>query len=77
MLIGNLNDLLEISLPHEAASTVGGLIMTHLGRVPQMGDTVEIEGIRLRVEAVAHHSVTAACITLPPGAPALDSQEVA
>ena len=77
MLIGNLNDLLEISLPHEAASTVGGLIMTHLGRVPQVGDTVEIEGIRLRVEAVAHHSVTAACITLPPGAPALDSQEVA
>ncbi len=77
MLIANLNDLLDISLPHEAASTVGGLIMALLGRVPQVGDKVEIEGICLHVEAVAHHSVTAVCITLPPDVPAFDPQEVA
>jgi putative hemolysin len=77
MLIANLNDLLDISLPHEAASTVGGLIMTLLGRVPQVGDMVEFEGIRLRVEAVAHHSATAVCVNLPPGVSVYTPQEVA
>jgi putative hemolysin len=65
MLIANLNDLLEIDLPRDAASTVGGLIMDRLGRVPRVGDAVEIEGAVLQVEAVAHNSVTSARITLP------------
>jgi putative hemolysin len=67
MLVASLNDLLEIDLPHEGAHTVGGLVMEVLGRVPQVGDTVEIEGIRLRVEAVAQMSIVALCVTLPPG----------
>jgi putative hemolysin len=66
MLISNLNDRLEINLPHEESHTVGGLIMDRLGRIPQVGDTVEIGGIRLRVEAVEHHSVIEACVSLPP-----------
>jgi CBS domain containing-hemolysin-like protein len=66
MLISNLNDLLEIDLPHDTASTVSGLIMDQLGRVPRVGDTVRIERITLQVEAIAHNSVTSARITLPP-----------
>ena len=65
MLIGNLNDLLEIDLPHDTASTVGGLIMDQLGRVPQVGDTVELEHIVLQAEAIAYNSVTSVRITLP------------
>ena len=65
MLITNLNDLLEIDLPHDTASTVGGLIMDQLGRVPKVGDTVQIEHIVLQVEAIAHNSVTSVRITLP------------
>jgi len=65
MLIANLNDLLEIDLPTEAASTVGGLIMDQLGRVPQVGDSVEIKGITLQVEAAAHNAATSVRITLP------------
>jgi putative hemolysin len=69
MLTANLNDLLEIDLPHESTHTIGGLVMEALGRVPQVGDVVEIDGVRLRVEAVAHRSVTAVCVALPPGTP--------
>jgi CBS domain containing-hemolysin-like protein len=69
MLINTLNDLLEIDLPHEASHSVGGLLMEELGRVPQVGDAVTLEGIQLRVEAVAHNSVTSVRVTLPPQAP--------
>ena len=65
MLISSLNDRLDISLPHEESHTVGGLIMDSLGRIPEVGDTVEIQGIHLRVEAVEHHSVTEVCVSLP------------
>jgi putative hemolysin len=65
MLISNINDKLEINLPHEESHTVGGLIMDSLGRIPEMGDAVEIQGIHLRVEAVEHHSVTEVCVSLP------------
>jgi CBS domain containing-hemolysin-like protein len=64
MLITNLNDLLEIDLPHDTASTVGGLVMDRLGRVPQVGDTVDMRGIHLLVEAVAHNSATSVCVIL-------------
>jgi CBS domain containing-hemolysin-like protein len=64
-LISYLNDTLEISLPHEESHTVGGLIMDKLGRIPQVGDAVSIQGIRLQVEAVDHHSATEVFVSLP------------
>ena len=64
MLISSLNDRLEINLPHEESHSVGGLVMDSLGRIPQVGDAVEIEGIHLRVEAVDHHTATEVTVTL-------------
>ena len=77
MLVANLNDLLELDLPHETAHTVGGLVMDALGRLPQVGDTVEIQGVQLRVDAVAHRSVIAVRLVLPPSGPSLSSGESA
>lgn len=65
MLISNLNARLEINLPHIESHTVGGLIMDSLGRIPQVGDVVEVRGIHLRVEAVDRRSVTEVCVSLP------------
>ncbi len=73
MLISNLNDRLEINLPHDESHTIGGLVMDRLGRIPQVGDAVEIAVprtsepavIHLQVEAVDHRSVTEVCVTLP------------
>jgi putative hemolysin len=67
MLISTLNDKLEINLPHKESHTVGGLIMDSLGRIPQVGDVVEIQGIHLRVEAMDHRSVSEVCVSLPLG----------
>jgi putative hemolysin len=65
VLVANLNDLLEIDLPHEATHTIGGLVMDSLGRLPKVGDEVTYEDIAIRVEAVSHRSVTSVCISLP------------
>ena len=35
-----------------AYETLGGLVMAELGRVPEVGDEVETDGVRLRVEAM-------------------------
>jgi putative hemolysin len=76
ILISHLNDQLEINLPHEESHTVGGLVMDSLGRIPRVGDEVEIAVrrtsgssertvIHLRVEAVDRRSVTEVCVSLP------------
>ncbi|MFC2023672.1 hemolysin family protein [Chloroflexota bacterium] len=65
MLTSYLNDWLEINLPHEESHTIGGLVMDSLGRIPEVGDVVKIQGVHLRVEAVEHHSVTEVCVSLP------------
>jgi CBS domain containing-hemolysin-like protein len=66
MLITYLNDRLEINLPHEESHTVGGLVMDSLGRIPRVGDVVQIQGIHLRVEAMEHRSVTEVYVSLAP-----------
>src|SRR5918997_433669 len=47
--IADLNATLATKLPDEAADTVGGLVIAHLGRLPKRGETVQIEGIRFQV----------------------------
>lgn len=76
MPIEDLAELLEVDLPHETARTVGGLVMESLGRIPQVGDTIEIRRITFRVDAVAHNTVTALCVALPTPAGTDSPEEV-
>ncbi len=64
MLIQDLNDLLELKLPRDRANTIGGLLIEELGRMPQVGDCVEVTNVRLCVEAVQKLSVSLVCLTL-------------
>ncbi len=65
MLIDDLNDLLDLKLPHDLANTIGGFVMEELGRVPDVGDIVEVSNVRLRVESVENNrSVHLVCLTL-------------
>jgi putative hemolysin len=66
MLISNLNDWLEIALPHEEAHTIGGLVMEELGRIPRAGDRIHIQGVELMVESVVRRSAARVRVTLPP-----------
>src|SRR3954465_2626129 len=47
--IADLNAALGAKLPDEAADTVGGLVIAHLGRLPKRGETVVIDGVRFQV----------------------------
>ena len=50
--IHEVNEALGLSLPDEGidVDTVAGLIYQQLGRVPQQGETITIDGVELRVE---------------------------
>lgn len=39
------------------ADTVGGLVIERLGRIPEAGETLNIDGIQVEVEEVEHHAV--------------------
>jgi len=41
------DELLETQLPHGTWDTVGGLMLDLAGRVPDPGDSVEVDGFRL------------------------------
>ena len=52
MPLDELNEILGLALPEGDWDTVGGLVFNMLGHVPSEGETVEIDGHRLRAERV-------------------------
>lgn len=53
MRIAELEEIVGIAVDEaikDEVDTVGGLLMTRLGRVPEIGDEVDIGSWRLRVE---------------------------
>lgn len=63
--IAHVNDALKVSLPSDNAHSLGGLILDRLGRIPQIGDTVDVDGVILQAHAVQHHTATRILLTLP------------
>ena len=51
-LIEEVNEALGLSLSDENYDTIGGYFMGRLERIPQKGDEVTIDGVRMRVEQV-------------------------
>ena len=47
--IADFNAAFGSNLPDEAADTVGGFLIAHLGRLPKRGESVQIEGLRFQV----------------------------
>ena len=47
--IADLNRALGSALPDETVDTSGGLVISHLGRLPKRGETVVIDGVRFQV----------------------------
>jgi len=52
-----------------AFDTLGGLIVSQLGRMPRTGDRIAIRNIRLTVESVAHRRVGTVLLELEEGTP--------
>ena len=65
LLLHELNQHFDINYDAEEVDTVGGLIMAYLGRIPAVGDVVELNGVRYEVEQVAGRAVDSALVELP------------
>ncbi len=63
--LGELEGLLGHSFHREDVSTVGGLVLDAFGRVPKVGERIEIDGIELVVEQVARRRVRRVVLTRP------------
>jgi putative hemolysin len=47
--IDELSERLGLQIPREGFGTVGGYLLSHLGRVPGVGEVVEVDGLRVEV----------------------------
>ena len=47
--MADFNTAFGSKLSDEAADTIGGFLIAHLGRLPKRGESVQIEGLRFQV----------------------------
>ena len=57
MPVDELNELLDAELPEGDWDTIGGLVFNLLGRVPVVGDSLDVDGVRLVVDKVQGHRI--------------------
>jgi CBS domain containing-hemolysin-like protein len=55
--LDEVSDLFEVSLHDEETTTLGGLVQRELGHIPQAGECVQIDGLRIEVLSVDRHRV--------------------
>jgi putative hemolysin len=73
LTIDDANEALGTRLPQRGPRTLAGLVFDALGRRPVPGDTVELDGVRLRVDAMDGLRIVQLRITLPAPQPAAES----
>lgn len=67
LLVGDVNESLELSLPTESADTLSGLVFSALGRPPVVGEEVTFGDVMIRIETMEDLSVDEVSLQLPPG----------
>jgi CBS domain containing-hemolysin-like protein len=63
--IDEVNELFGLGFPTDEAVTMAGLVINALGRTASVGDEVEINGLRLRVEGVDRFRISTLSLFLP------------
>ncbi|HVB13475.1 MAG TPA: hemolysin family protein [Candidatus Dormibacteraeota bacterium] len=62
--LDDVNELLHLKLEGEDFDSVGGLVYSHLGRIPSVGDTVDAgDGITITVEAIERRAIRTVRLT--------------
>ena len=65
MTIDDFNEAIGTQLPQDGPRTLAGLVFDALGRRPEPGDEVELDGVRITVERVEGLRITRLLVTLP------------
>ena len=63
--VGHLNEELDLDLPEEGWDSVGGLVFGTLGRLPEPGDSVEVDGVLMYVQRVDGRRIRRVRVLLP------------
>lgn len=58
MILEDVNESLGVELPVDEHETLGGFVYGLLGKVPQAGEMIELDGLRLTVENVQRRRIT-------------------
>jgi CBS domain containing-hemolysin-like protein len=64
--IDEVNELLDVDLPHDEWDTVGGLVFGLVGRVPSTGETVAYDSVEFTAERVTGRRIQKVLITKHP-----------
>jgi putative hemolysin len=67
LTIDDFEDVTGVQLPERGPRTLGGLAFDALGRRPEVGDEVDVDGVRLRVLELDGLRITGLRLTLPEG----------
>lgn len=65
--IDEVNELFGLGFPSEEAVTMAGLVINALGHTASVGDEVDINGLRLRVEKVDRFRISTLSLFFPTG----------
>lgn len=68
--LDEVNAHFDLRLADEEVDTIGGLVVRHLGRLADVGDEVQLDGLRLRVEELDGRRVARVRLWPPAAAPA-------
>jgi magnesium and cobalt transporter len=56
--VDEVRDRLRIEIEREGFETVGGFLLSHLGRMPYVGETFEVDGLSVEVLEVERRRIT-------------------
>lgn len=65
-LISDLNDWLDLLMESDEVDTIGGLILSVMGRVPEEKEEVEIDAMRWRVEKMDGKGINTVSVVVSP-----------
>ena len=74
MDIYDLNERFNLDLPTEDFQTIGGYVFGLVGREPEIGDEVEANSVKMKVESMDGHKIVRVFLNKPDGF--LDRQEI-
>jgi putative hemolysin len=66
VLVTDVNERFALDIDGTTYMTVGGFVLGRLGRRPRVGDTIEIDGRQMRVEAIDGIRVATVWLSKPP-----------
>ena len=73
--IHEMIEKLDVEIEREGFETVGGFVLSHLGRVPAPGETFEIDGLQVEVLEAERRRVTRVRVRKSQAQPAAQSQD--